>query len=118
MRIDQVVTNLVSNAVKYGAGQPIEIAVSHKDGVARLTVHDHGIGIERGKIPRLFHRFERLVSVGHHSGFGLGLWIVNQIVDAHGGKIAVSSEPGRGSTFEVELPLRPPERRTQGPARR
>ncbi|HEV8230882.1 MAG TPA: ATP-binding protein [Thermoanaerobaculia bacterium] len=118
MRIDQVVTNLLSNAVKYGRGQPIEIAVSHKDGVARLIVRDHGIGIDREKIPRLFQRFERLVSVGHHAGFGLGLWIVNQIVDAHGGKIAVSSEPGRGSTFEVELPLRPPERRTEEPARR
>jgi signal transduction histidine kinase len=118
MRIDQVVTNLLSNAVKYGMSQPIEIGVSHKNGVARLTVRDHGIGIDHEKIPRLFQRFERLVSVGHHAGFGLGLWIVNQIVDAHGGKIAVSSEPGRGSTFEVDLPLRPPKRRRTGPARR
>jgi len=104
MRVEQIVTNLLSNAMKYGAGRPIEIGVDGDDRRARLSVKDRGIGIPPEHQARIFQRFERAVSKSDYGGFGLGLWIVRQIVDAHGGVIRVTSQPGRGSTFEVELP--------------
>lgn len=107
-RIEQVVTNLVSNADKYGAGRPVEIRVAAGAGSAVLTVRDYGIGIAPADTARIFNRFERLVSVRQYTGFGLGLWIVRQIVDAHGGTIAVDSELGQGATFTVILPLEAP----------
>lgn len=107
MRVEQIVTNLLSNAIKYGAGRPIEIGVDSDDRSARLSVRDQGIGIPLEKQTRIFERFERGVSKSDYGGFGLGLWIVRQIVDAHGGAIRVASEPGRGSTFEVTLPRSP-----------
>jgi len=72
LRIEQVVTNLLTNAVKYGAGRPIEITVSTEEGRAVLTVRDHGIGIPRGEQAKIFERFERAASVSHYGGFGLG----------------------------------------------
>ena len=103
-RLDQVMTNLLSNAVKFGKGQPIEIRVEPNGSWTRFTVRDHGIGISQEDQSKIFERFERAVSRRSYGGMGLGLWISRQIVDAHGGKIEVSSEPGRGSTFRVELP--------------
>ncbi len=103
-RLDQIVTNLLSNAVKYGHGKPIEVKVEASGDVARLSVTDHGIGIAPSNQARIFGRFERAVSERHFGGFGLGLWIVRQIIESHGGAIRVSSEPGQGSTFTVELP--------------
>jgi signal transduction histidine kinase len=104
LRIDQVVTNLVSNAIKYGGGQPITVHVSSAGGVVRLAVEDRGIGIADADRARIFERFERAVSVRHYGGFGLGLWMVRQLVEALGGTIRLDSEIGRGSTFTVELP--------------
>jgi signal transduction histidine kinase len=124
-RLEQVVNNLLSNAVRYGAGLPIEIAVVADGGRARLTVTDHGIGIPPSERARIFERFERAVSARHYGGLGLGLFIVRQVLDAMGGSVRVESEPGRGSAFTVELPLAPdgsplrtarPERRTGRPA--
>lgn len=102
--IDQVVTNLLGNAVKFGANRPIEVAVGKKDGIARLAVTDHGIGMDPFQQDRLFHRFERGVSARHYGGLGLGLYVSKRIVEAHGGSIRVRSQPGAGATFTVELP--------------
>jgi PAS domain S-box-containing protein len=107
-RVEQIADALVANALKYGAGKPIEIRVDADDGLARLTVRDHGIGIAAEDQARIFERFERAVSARHYGGLGLGLWIVRQVAEAHGGRIAVASVPGEGSTFTVELPMSPP----------
>ena len=104
LRLEQIASNLVSNAIKYGGGRPIEVAVEH-DGVrARLRVSDRGIGIAPEDQARIFDRFERAVSERHYGGFGLGLWIVRQIVHALQGGIWVQSRVGEGATFIVELP--------------
>jgi PAS domain S-box-containing protein len=107
-RIEQIADALVANALKYGRGRPIEIRVEEDGGVARLVVRDHGIGIAEEDQARIFERFERAASVRHYGGLGLGLWIVRQVVEAHGGRIAVASVLGQGSTFTVELPTAPP----------
>ncbi|WP_052517494.1 PAS domain-containing sensor histidine kinase [Archangium violaceum] len=106
LRLDQVLVNLLSNAAKYGAGKPIHVSVAVEGEWTRLMVRDEGIGIAPEHLPRLFSRFGRAVSERHYGGLGLGLFISKQIVEAMRGRILVESEPGRGSTFTVELPLR------------
>ena len=105
-RIEQVITNLVTNAMKYGAGKPIEVRVSAKDQKALLVVKDHGRGIAQNDQERIFMQFERAVAQNDVTGLGLGLYIVRQILHAHGGSIRVTSEVGKGASFLVELPLR------------
>jgi signal transduction histidine kinase len=105
MRVDQVLTNLLTNAIKYGEGRPVEIEVSNPGARARIVVRDHGIGIAPEHQRRIFERFERAASARHYGGFGIGLWIARQIVEASGGTIAVESAPGAGSTFTVDLPI-------------
>jgi signal transduction histidine kinase len=104
-RVDQVVTNLVSNALKYGAGRPIEISVRAGTSRATIVVRDHGVGIPFEEQATVFGPFARAVATRHHAGLGLGLWISEQIVHASGGSITLESRPGEGSTFTVELPL-------------
>jgi len=104
-RLDQVVTNLVSNALKYGAGRPIEISVRAGTSRATIVVRDHGVGIPLEEQAAVFGPFARAVATKHHAGLGLGLWISQQIVHASGGSITLESRPGEGSTFTVELPL-------------
>jgi signal transduction histidine kinase len=104
-RLDQVLTNLISNAIKYGKGQPIAMRVGAADGRARVHIEDRGMGIAPEDQERIFERFERAVSSQKISGLGLGLWITRQIVVALGGEIAVQSELGKGSRFTVELPI-------------
>jgi signal transduction histidine kinase len=99
-----VVTNLLSNAVKFGAGKAIEVEVSEQAGTARLSVRDHGIGIDAARRFDIFDRFQRAVPTKHYGGLGLGLYITRGIVEAHGGTIRVESEPGAGAIFTVELP--------------
>ncbi|QSQ19110.1 AAA family ATPase [Pyxidicoccus parkwayensis] len=103
-RIDQVLTNLLSNALKFGGGKPIVIDIAQDDGTARLTVTDRGIGIDAARQAWIFERFERAVSVRHYGGLGLGLYLCRRIVEAHGGSIRVASRPAHGATFTVELP--------------
>jgi signal transduction histidine kinase/DNA-binding response OmpR family regulator len=102
-RIEQVVVNLLTNAIKYGAGTPIVISVAEAAGIVVVSVRDHGIGIAEADQARVFGRFERAVSGSHFGGLGLGLYIVTQILEAHGGTIALESRSGEGSTFTVKL---------------
>jgi signal transduction histidine kinase len=104
-RVEQIVTNLLTNAIKYGSGQPIGVSVETDEGAAILKVKDRGIGIPRDAQSRIFERFERVNRRGGPSGLGLGLYIVRQIIEAHRGSISVDSTPGQGSEFTVRLPL-------------
>lgn len=104
-RLEQVVVNILGNAIRYGPGCPIDIELRTADGAAELTIRDRGIGISPADQRRIFGRFERAVSDRHYGGLGLGLYIARQIVEAHGGEISVSSAPGEGAAFTVRLPL-------------
>jgi signal transduction histidine kinase len=103
-RLDQVVTNLLTNALKYGAGAPVELTVQEQGAYASVEVRDQGIGIRDEDRHRIFERFERAVAHEHYAGFGLGLWIVHQIITGLGGSVAVESQQGKGATFRVVLP--------------
>jgi signal transduction histidine kinase len=103
-RISMVVTNLLSNALKYGGGQPVEVVLEDRGATALIQVRDRGIGIGPEDQARIFGRFERAASSRHFGGFGVGLWLSRQIIEAHGGSIRVQSELTKGSTFEIELP--------------
>lgn len=106
VRIEQVVTNLISNALKYGNGKPIHISVSKKGNTGEISVRDQGIGIDSKQTKKIFDLFERGVNGnGHIKGLGVGLYIAQKIVAAHGGRIRVQSIPHTGSTFTIELPL-------------
>ncbi len=107
IRIDEVVANLLSNAVKYGAGKPIEVEVDSDEQEGHICVRDYGIGIPRQDHERIFERFGRAAPLQHYGGFGLGLWIVHRIVEAHHGRVELWSEPGKGSLFTVILPRIP-----------
>lgn len=103
-RIEQIVTNLMTNALKYGAGKPVRVAVDADPAEVWLEVHDRGIGLARRDLARIFEKFERAASPDSYAGLGLGLYITRKLVDAHGGRIEVSSEPGKGAMFRVRLP--------------
>lgn len=105
MRLEQVVMNLLSNAMKYGEGKPIRVVVEAAGDTAVLAVSDRGIGIAAKDQERIFDRFERAVSVDHYGGLGLGLFVAKQLVEAMGGTIGVDSKEGCGATFTVRLPL-------------
>ena len=107
LRMEQVLLNLLTNAMKYGAGRPIRVEVTRQGEQALLVVADQGMGIPRESQARIFERFERAAS-RNYGGLGLGLFITRQLVEAHGGRIRVESKPGLGATFIVELPRWPP----------
>lgn len=104
-RLEQVVINLLTNALKFGGGRPIEVAIASDGRTARLSVTDRGIGIDREMQSQLFERFRRGVSARNYGGLGLGLYVARTFVVAHGGRLYVESKPGEGATFTVELPL-------------
>ncbi len=107
LRVEQIVSNLLINAIKYGSGKPIDIEVRATDDAVRVAVTDRGIGIEKETIGRLFGRFERGVSLRHYGGLGLGLFVARQFAEAHGGTIVAQSQLGEGSTFTLVLPRQP-----------
>ncbi|MBD9665324.1 signal transduction histidine kinase [Variovorax paradoxus] len=105
-RIEQVLTNLLTNALRYGGGKPVEMMLWERDGAAHITVRDQGIGIAPEDQQRIFEQFERTDDSRKHApGLGLGLYITRKIVGLHGGRIEVESRPGEGAVFHVELPL-------------
>ncbi|PCC74254.1 PAS domain S-box-containing protein [Nannocystis exedens] len=103
-QLDQALHNLLANALKYGAGRPVDVRVFECGPEVAIEVQDRGIGIAEEDRPRIFDRFERAVSSAHYGGFGLGLYIARRIVEAHGGVLDVTSTPGQGSTFRLQLP--------------
>jgi PAS domain S-box-containing protein len=105
IRIDQAVTNLISNAAKYAMQKPIEVSARVDGDEVAITVRDQGPGISAEDQQRIFDRFERLAEPLGNRGLGLGLWITRQIVQAHGGTILVESELGKGATFVMKLPI-------------
>ena len=106
-RIDQVIVNLLTNALKYGSGKPIELRTEISGGRARIIMQDHGIGIPAEYQSRIFEQFHRVVPINTYGGFGLGLYIARAIITAHKGTIEVQSVPDKGATFIVELPVDP-----------
>ncbi len=104
-RLEQVIGNLLTNAIRYGQGKSIEIKMRKKGNKGLLSVTDHGYGIAEKDLERIFGRFERAINSSEVSGLGLGLFISKEIVETQHGKIWVESEINIGSTFYVELPL-------------
>jgi len=107
LRIEQVLTNLISNAIKYAAGQPIDISVSRAHGAAILQIRDRGPGIPPDDLSRIFERFERAAAARNYGGMGLGLYVTRQIVEAHGGTIVAENLPGGGACFTIRLHAEP-----------
>ncbi len=104
-RIEQVISNLLTNALRYGAKGPIDVKVYSEQDQARVEVRDFGIGIGEENQKRIFQQFERVTAKHAVAGLGLGLFISEQIVTAHGGTITVDSRIGEGALFRVCLPL-------------
>jgi signal transduction histidine kinase len=104
-RVEQVVVNLLTNALRYGAGKPVEVVLARLPGAAAIKVTDHGVGIAEDDRSRVFEQFVRVGDRTRAPGLGLGLDITKQLVEAHGGTISVDSTLGQGSTFTVALPL-------------
>lgn len=105
LRIEQVVMNLLSNAFKYGAGQPVTLSLARQGDWAIVEVRDHGPGVPMGDLERIFERFERAKALINEGGLGLGLYVSREIVLAHGGSIAGRTLPEGGACFTIRLPL-------------
>ncbi len=103
-RIEQVIVNLLTNALRYGGGQPVEVSVQLEGGMVRINVRDQGKGIAATDIERIFEPYERGARNGEPKGLGLGLYISRQLAVSHGGELRVTSTPGEGSTFSLHLP--------------
>ncbi len=105
LRLEQVIANLLVNAMKYGAGKPIEVSMEVSTEEVLISVRDEGIGIAPEDQRRIFGQFERAVPARHYGGLGLGLFVSRQIAESFGGSLSVQSELGRGSRFVLRLPL-------------
>ena len=106
-RVERILTHLLANALKFGADNPIDVAVGPAGERARIAVKDRGIGIGLDDQARIFGRFERAAPSEHYGGFGVGLWLVGELVKSMSGSVRVDSRPGEGATFVIELPRRP-----------
>jgi signal transduction histidine kinase len=106
-RMEQVFTNLLSNAIKFTDAGHVAIITRREDNSIKVSVQDTGIGITKEDMPKLFQSFEQIAPAQYHKtgGTGLGLAISKEIVEKHGGKIWVESEPGKGTTFSFVLPI-------------
>jgi signal transduction histidine kinase len=104
IQLEIVLTNLLTNAIKYAPGAPVAVRVEGEADEVVLSVEDHGPGVPTALRPRLFQRFSRLPTASRVNGFGLGLWIVKHFVEANGGQVELTSEVGRGTRFSVRLP--------------
>ena len=104
-RLEQIVINLLTNALRYGRGKPVDVSLHLLPGSVRIDVRDQGIGISEAAQQRIFEQFERITDGDGTGGLGLGLYITRQLVQAHGGTISVQSVPNDGSVFQVTLPL-------------
>jgi signal transduction histidine kinase len=107
MAVEQILENLLSNAIRYAPGQPVDVEFASDGEMARLSVRDHGAGISDRDKALIFERFWHAHQPRPNGGFGVGLWITRQLVRAMRGEISVSSTPGAGSLFTVKWPLRP-----------
>ena len=107
-RIQQVIINLLTNALRYGDGKPVTISLAAVPDGARIEVRDQGKGIAAGDQQRIFEPFERGADGISPQGFGLGLYISRQLVEAHGGTLALASDARNGAVFTVTLPLAVP----------
>jgi len=105
--VEQILENLLSNAIRFGPGRPVEVSLGSDGEAARLSVRDEGVGISDCDQALIFERFHRSRQAKPTGGFGIGLWVTRQLVRAMRGEIHVSSSPGAGSAFIVRLPLRP-----------
>jgi signal transduction histidine kinase len=105
MRLEQVVTNLLTNVCRHAPGAPVEIALNRTGAYVQLAVSDNGPGISPDDQARIFRRFVQATEGRPHGGFGLGLWIVKQIAEAHGGTVNLVSSAGHGACFTISLPL-------------
>jgi PAS domain S-box-containing protein len=106
-RVGQIISGLLSNALKYGEGKPVRVEASGDRDFVRIAVIDQGLGIAAEDHERVFERFERAVPSEHFGGLGIGLWMARQVARAHGGDIELRSAPGKGSAFVLVL-LRSP----------
>jgi signal transduction histidine kinase len=107
-RIEQVIVNLLTNALRYGGGKPVRIRLSGNAAEARVDVIDQGAGIDDAMQARIFLPYERGAGNGVPSGLGLGLYISRQLAEAHRGTLSVASRPGEGSVFTLVLPREAP----------
>jgi PAS domain S-box-containing protein len=105
LRLDDAINNVIANAIKFGAGKPIDIQLKAADEKAVIAVEDQGIGIPEEDLARIFGRFERATKSRHYSGLGLGLYIASQVVERHGGSIRAENRTKGGTRFTIELPL-------------
>jgi PAS domain S-box-containing protein len=105
LRVEQVVMNVVANALKYGAGAPVGVALRREGGEAIIEIADRGAGIAEEDLERIFGRFERAAPKRHYGGLGLGLYLSREIVSAHNGMIHAANRPGGGAVFTIRLPL-------------